>query len=196
MNDKLLAAFGRHEAPVLELPGALSSNEVVFIISGLIPNRKSHPLIHRWFGVCFTNGHFAEFESYKNLIQRTGLGQKEYPNPQRDTDFDSIKNLMSEAVEKAREWMSLRRKEFESEINEKLNDQLKALEKLRSKQHQQLEIQFEDSRQHEKIIQARKEKTRRKIDTLFDDYMNWIEDTMTTEDNPYIQIIAVLKGLN
>ena len=196
MNDKLLAAFGRHEAPVLELPGVLSSNEVIFIMSGLIPNRKSHPLIHRWFGVCFTNGYFAEFDSYKNLIQKTELGQKEYPNPQKDTDFDRIKNLMPDAVEKARERMSLRRKEFESEINEKLNDHLKALEKLRSKQHQHLEIQFENSRQHEKIIQARKEKARRKIDTLFDDYMNWIEDTMTTEDNPYIQIIAVLKGLN
>ena len=196
MNDKLLAAFGRHEAPVLELPGVLSSNEVIFIMSGLIPNRKSHPLIHRWFGVCFTNGYFAEFDSYKNLIQKTELGQKEYPNPQKDTDFDRIKNLMPDAVEKARERMSLRRKEFESEINEKLNDHLKALEKLRSKQHQHLEIQFENSRQHEKIIQARKEKARRKIDTLFDDYMNWIEDTMKTEDNPYIQIIAVLKGLN
>ena len=32
------------------------------------------------------------------------------------------------------------------------------------------------------------------IDKLFADYLDWIEQTMTTEDNPYLRIAAVLWG--
>ena len=58
VNDKVLAAFGRHQAPVLTLPEALEADEVTFVLSGLIPNRKSHPLVQRWFGCTFRTGQF------------------------------------------------------------------------------------------------------------------------------------------
>ena len=32
------------------------------------------------------------------------------------------------------------------------------------------------------------------IDRKFDEFIHWVEDTMTTEDNPFIQVIAVLRG--
>jgi hypothetical protein len=99
-----------------------------------------------------------------------------------------------EAVEKARDWMHQRRKEFENDINEQLNQHLNALGRLRKKQHRQLELQFEGSRQHGKTVHSLKEQKRRSIDKIFDEYLNWIEDTMTTEDNPYIQVISVFKG--
>ena len=38
----------------------------------------------------------------------------------------------------------------------------------------------------------------RKSGKLIESLMNswtWVEDTMTTEDNPFIQVIAVLKGV-
>ena len=35
---------------------------------------------------------------------------------------------------------------------------------------------------------------RRKIDRVFDEYRTWIEDTMETEDSPYLQVVAVLVG--
>ncbi len=194
MNDKLHAAFGRHEAPVLEMPSVLKPNETIFLMSGLIPNRKSHPLIHRWFGVCFRDGQPSFIEPFEAIIGKTGIGTREFPNTGNEIVFDHIRALMPEAVEKALDWMRQRRKEFENEINEKLNQHLNALDVLRKKQHYQLELQFEDSRQHEKIVHSRKEQKRRSIDKIFDEYLNWIEDTMTTEDNPYIQVISVLKG--
>jgi len=30
------------------------------------------------------------------------------------------------------------------------------------------------------------------IDTLFDQYIQWVEDTMTTERQPWLQVVAVL----
>lgn len=41
INDKVVAAFGRHEAPVLSLPEVLNPGEVVFILSALILTAKA-----------------------------------------------------------------------------------------------------------------------------------------------------------
>lgn len=194
INDKVQAAFARHEAPVLELPGVLRSDEIVFVLSGLIPNRKSHPLVHCWFGVCFRDGRLTSIEQFTEVVARTGLGSKLFPNPQNDVPLSDIKSLLPATVHQAKQWMSERRKEFEEIINEKLNERLNALENLRSRKHRRLEVQFEESRQHGKIVQQRKDQARRHIDALFDEYIQWVEDTMTTEDKPYIQVVAVLKG--
>jgi len=79
-NDKVISSFRRHEAPVVTLKGALEKDEVVFILSGLIPNRKSHPLIQRWFGVDFQKGLFRRIEDFEPLMSRVGLGSKTFPN--------------------------------------------------------------------------------------------------------------------
>jgi len=104
--------------------------------------------------------------------------------------------MLPETVNQSKEWMSEQRKIFEEQINEKLQKQLDALENLRKKQHVQLQFSFEGSKMSEKRIQTKKDIKRREIDTIFDEYLGWIEDTMTTEDKPYIQVIAALKGIN
>jgi hypothetical protein len=194
VNDKVLAAFGRHEAPVLDLPEALNRDETVFILSGLIPNRKGHPLVHRWFAVIFNNGSFQRIEDFQSLLQRTGLNSQTFPNRAMENDVGVLQKLLPDVVKHAGQWMSEQRKAFEAEINEKLNEHLKALDNLRSKQYVQLEIRFEGIQQPTTLVQGRKERERREIDRIFDEYLEWVEDTMTTEDNPYIQVIAVLRG--
>ena len=194
LNDKLQAAFGRHEAPVLPLPSVLAPDEKIFIISGLIPNRKSHPLILRWFGVCFKNGRQPKIEPFEAIVERTGLGTTDFPNTGGKIDFDAVKALMPEAIGKARQWIRRQRRIFQDEVNGQLSDHLNALEHLRGKKHHQVEIQFAHSKQPEKIAQSRKDQQLRKIDKIFDDYLEWIEDTMTTEDVPYLQVVGVLIG--
>ncbi|MDZ7697622.1 MAG: DEAD/DEAH box helicase [Deltaproteobacteria bacterium] len=194
VDDKLRAALGRHEAPILTLKGTLTPGEVVFIISGLIPNRKSHPMVHEWVGITFHEGKFHAIEDFEPLMDRAGLSRNRFPNPGQPPDVDALKALLPKAIDKAAQWMSEERKAFEKRINPKLNEHLNALERLRQKQHTQLEFRFAESRQPEKLVQGIRDRERRRIDRLFDDYLDWVEDTMTTEDNPYIQVIAVLRG--
>lgn len=52
LSDKVLAGMGRHEAPVIHLETGLAPGETVYLLSCLIPNRKGHPVIQHWFGVC------------------------------------------------------------------------------------------------------------------------------------------------
>lgn len=189
INDKVVAGFGRHEAPVLSLPGALSAGETVLILSGLIPNLKGHPLVHRWFGVTFQNQTFQQVETFEAVLTRTGLGRASFPNRGESVDTASLQNLLPEAVRQARQYMSGKRRQFEDRINHKLNQHLADLERLKAKHHEQLDLFYMGKKQV-----SRRDQEKREIDRKFDEFMTWVEETMTTEDNPFIQVIAVLRG--
>ena len=139
-------------------------------------------------------GRFAGDCELSELIDRLELGRSSYPNPGHDFSCTELQKLLPAAVEKTRALMTASRKDFEKQINEKLNQHLEALERLRGKQVRQLELDFGGEGGAGRLTQNRKEEKRRRIDKLFGDYMQWIEDTMTTEDKPYIRVVAVLSG--
>ena len=195
LQDRMLSSFGRQTAPVIRLPmGAthgLVDGEAVFVISGLIPNRKSHPLIHEWLGVCFKDNVFSHVELFSETLQRTALGKIPIPNQSAESDdFSEINALIPEAVQQAKALILEKRKQFEDHVDGQLNDQLKELEVLRSKQIKQLELVFDQGQN--KAKQARKVQQAQDINKIFDDYIEWIQDTMTTENQPYMQVIAVI----
>ncbi len=65
---------------------------------------------------------------------------------------------------------------------------------LRNRQIEQLELDFSDNKQKESVKLNRKEQRQREIEHNFDSYLEWIQETMTTEKEPYIQVIAVITG--
>ena len=71
LNDRMAATFGRHEAPVLsDVPG-LGPDETAFVLVGLVPNRRGHPLIHEWIVVCHGADGFVPpqpFETLRRLL--------------------------------------------------------------------------------------------------------------------------------
>lgn len=189
INDKVIAGFGRQEAPVLSLGSAFAKDETVFILSGLIPNRKGHPLVHRWFGVTFHGETFQQVEDFTKLLSRTGLTVTRFPNRDNSIDLDLLNSLLPAAVKQARNFMSEKRNAFEDEINPTLQAHLDKLEQLKGKQYEQLDLFYMG-----KKTRSKKEQDKREIDKTFDEFIEWVEDTMTTEDNPFIQVIAVLQG--
>jgi hypothetical protein len=193
VNDKITSVFGRHQAPVLTLKDKLANDEIVFIMSGLIPNRKGHPLLHPWFGIAFKNGKYLGIESFDKVCLRTGLGTNPFPNTGQEINTIPLKALLPEAIKEAREWISSQRKEFEDHINVKLNERYNELNRLRSRQLQQLDFSDTDGTTGS-FASKRKDQRTREINRIFNEYLEWVQDTMTTEDNPYIRIVAVLKG--
>jgi superfamily II DNA or RNA helicase len=194
VTDKLVAAFGRHEAPVLSLSGCLKPGESVFLVSGLIPNLKSHPLIHRWFGIRFRDGKFADTLEFVDVLKLTGLNQTRHPNTNNPIDLVAFKELLPAVVTKARECMSQCRTEYIQRITPQLNEHFERLNELRSKRFDQLELRFAGEVQLTSRQLNKKERERREIEKIFAEWQTWVEETMKTEDNPYIRIVAVLKG--
>jgi superfamily II DNA or RNA helicase len=192
LQDRTLTCFGRHTAPVIVTKNGLQTGETVFIISGLIPNRKSHPLVHEWFGICFIHGKYHSIKPFKEILQQTQLGHKPIPNPGSEINKTPIIALLPQAIAHASEWMTNKRNAFEDHINKQLNAQLEELDRLRAGQHQQLALQLDTSKQLEAVKQSKKEQRTLEINKIFDDYIQWVEDTMTTESQAYLQVISVL----
>lgn len=194
IKDRMLVAFGRHKAPVIELSKGLESGEIVFVISGQIPNLKSHPLIYEWVGVCFKNGVFQRIESFSKTLDRTELGRHSLPNRNVPPDFERLKVLLPQAVHKAHDEILRIRSIFDEEINQKLDRQIAELEQLRNKQVKQLEFSFAQSKELESVKAGKRKQKLQFIDDVFDEYLEWIESTLTTEKQPYLQLISVLTA--
>ena len=129
------------------------------------------------------------------MIERPGLGGgTAIANRGLPVDVDALARLRPAAVEEARRHVVERRNRFESVINAKLDEELNALEKLRARRFAQLELKLEQSAQPAAHKTHREERARRDIDEVFNDYWEWIEDTMTTEETPWLKVICALVG--
>ncbi len=193
LTDKLLAVFGRQQASVLTLSGKLQPGETIFIIYGIIPNRKSQPVIASWLGVRFLSGRFDAVLDFQEILSRTKLDQEKLPNQNKPFDKEHLKKMLPVAITKSEEWMRERRAAFEETINAKLNAQIKEFDRLKNKQYRQLELDFPDATPKSRTMDKKQQK-QREIDRIFVEYRSWIENSLRTEDVPYIRVVAVLKG--
>ena len=194
-TDRLLAVFKRNEAPVLKLPKLLVDGQDIFIISGLIPNLKGQPLVHRWLGVEFRSGSVEkEPRDFFEIMKELGLGTAALPNLSHEADLERLQGLLPEAVEWARAWMSDFYREFAEKTGPRLDEQLERLVRLKEKQYRQLEFSAQAGNRPETIVKSRKEQRRREIDRIFHEYTAWIKETMTAEDRPYLKVVGVLTA--
>ena len=195
LNDRMLSAFGRHEAPVLAGVPGLARDETVFVISGLVPNRRSHPLVYEWVGVAFRGEGFDSLVPFDDLVERTGLGtESPIANRGLPVDVEALARWLPSAVEHARRFIVERRDRFEKVINAKLDEEVNVRDQLLARRLRQLELKLERSAQPEAHKMRRKERESRDIETVFNEYWDWIQDSMSTEREPWLKVICAMVG--
>jgi len=185
IKDKLLSNFDRLEAPVLKL-NSLQNDELIYIISGLIPNKKAQAMINEWIGVKFTNNSFDSILSLDEVFTQTQINSKKFPNSANDYDLSDIEQNLSIAIEESTKYIQNLRDTFETNLITKFVEYEEELDKLKQRHLGQLEMDFD---QKSKKLDKQKE-----IEDVFKDYHQWIKDSMEIENEPFIQVIAVLKG--
>jgi len=189
MNDKAGLFFGRQEAPVLFVPFA-EKRTAVFIISGLIPNRQSEPVIDRWFVIRFVEDNPAEFLSPEDFL-RSDVFKGALPNQaSRNAEVsDWAAKLLPTAIGLAKEKMKAEQEEFEETMTPKLDEEIAKLKELRKK-HDDLLQSYDRS---DGRNAQRYEIEKRRIDEIFNEFQHWLVNTMKLEkDNPYIRVVALL----
>ncbi|MGY4878165.1 DEAD/DEAH box helicase [Vreelandella aquamarina] len=201
LEDKLLAQVARHSAPVLALPdtpevaAAMPAGESVFLVSGLIPNRKAHPVIWRWFAVKARQGRVVEVVPAESWLPTLALDNR-LPNRAQPVDMAPLEALRQPVIDAAHAEMQAHQQAYTQAKHAELSEQLAALETLKKRQISQLDLQLERSGQAEHFKAARKEERLQRIERVFRDYETWVQDTLTIEPVPFIQIIAVLTREN
>lgn len=192
--DRVLAHFGRHTAPVIESP-ALAKGEHAFVMMALIPNRKGQALLVDWQVVVFAPNGQTSLEPFEPFAERAKLKAETLPNSGKELDATNLQAKLPQAVALMNQHMVGQQQTFAAQLKERLAGTLAELEKLQHKQIEQLELALE--KQLETVKQARREQRSKTIHQVFDDYRQWVEDTMTTEPQPYIRVLAaVCNGVN
>lgn len=193
LNFKLMVSFRRHEAPVVTLP-ALERGEFLYLIEGEIPNRKAQPVVHEWCAVRFLRGAPAGTIGFDEFLRRTEFGAR-LANPGHEPNLIPLNSLLPEAVAEARRWISKCRAEYQERMQPRLTAELEKLQRLRDRQHEQLELDFRDeSAAFRETRLRKKDEKARHIDRTFHEWEAWVRDSMTTEDQPYLRVAAVFRG--
>jgi hypothetical protein len=194
LNFKLMVAFGRKQAPVMRLAGALVAGESLFLIQGEIPNRKGQPVIHEWFAVRFTGHRNSGVLSLQEFLLLTQLDKRTYPNAGDPEIPIALSSLLPDAVAEARRYMSTRRQEFQQDLQARLKEQMLSLSRLQDRQLSFLEFEFPEDQALLGSRRSKKLERRRRIDEVFADYRRWVEESLTTEDSPFLRVAAVFIG--
>ena len=195
LQDKLLAQVARHSAPVLALPDTdavkqqLQPEESVFLVSGLIPNRKAHPVIWEWFAVRCQGDAVTEVLPARDWLQPLQLDSK-LPNRAQPVSLTELETLRQPVINAARSEMQQRQQAFTEATQPTLDEKLAELAALKARQVTQLDLHLQGSQQAEHFKAAKREERISRIDRVFNEYQAWVSDTLTIEPVPYIQIIA------
>ncbi len=185
VRDRMRSLFGRHEAPVLEV-NRLEPGEVVLIVSGLVPNRRGQPVVHRWYGAVFHHGSFARLEELGDLLGRTRMGTEPLANTGRA--LTGLQDLVPLAVDKVRQKVLEDRDEADRARSARLEEKRQELAQLKARKQEQLELRFSTR------AEERREEERRGLHRTFDEFEHWVQETLTTEPQPFLQVVAALRG--
>lgn len=191
INDKASLLFKRDEAPVIGLPGKLQQAEQIYVMTGSMPNLKSTPLVDEWFGLLYQNGKFAKVLTMNEVVQKTGISGMNIPNTNcvDSTEIESASSLLNDVVRQSKLYLDEHYRKYQEEMNPLLDEEIEKLIELQEKHHEYYQMTlFEQER--------KLNEQERRVDELFDQFVNWVKETLTIQNNPYIRVVAVLMGVS
>ena len=188
-NDKSGLLFGRGEAPVIGINTGLEKDEMIFILTGSIPNKKSTPLVDEWFGFLYKDGRYSGKLEMEKIIQKTDLRNERIPNTNAvgEKELSDASALLNDVISQAEKHLNEHYKSYQERMNPLLDEELDKLSSLESR-HKDYQLSlFSDER--------KKSEQERKVDELFERFYTWVQDTLTIQNNPYIRVVAVVMGV-
>ena len=186
VNDKSSLLFGRNEAPIIGLSEGISSNDIIYVMAGTVPNRKSAPVVDEWFGLhYYHNGSLLGELSMDEILAKTKLSRSDLPNqaPVSQDKVDAATALLRTVVTDAKSVLARHFDKYNAGMIPKVDAEIDKLTELKER-HMAYQMSF---------FKSEKE---RMVEKIFDDFAGWVKDTLEIENNPYIRVVAVLTGVN
>ncbi len=195
-NDKAGQFFGRQEAPLVGVQGRLAPNEQIFCISGLIPNRRSTPLVDEWFALRYRDNVFVGQMTMDEMLSTTGFGNINMPNlgSLSDGTVASCESLLPDVIEQARKIMTESCAAYKERTDGPIYAEMEKLEALKDRHMYHVWAKYEQLSLFGK--ERKREQEVRHIDELFDEFFTWVKESMEIQNNPYIRVIAVFTGVS
>lgn len=183
LNDRVLASFRRHEAPVVEVGAGLDPGEAAYLLQTTLSNQRSQPVWVEWSAVTRTPLGLLQAVPLLPLAKATGLGTP-LANSGRSLPTEALERDLSRAVRLVREQITERRKAYEKQAAEILRPEVR---KLRGWQATSL-----DRINRSGLAERDAEHERAEINAVYQARHRWIQDAITVSPTPYVRLAAVL----
>ncbi|MES9811662.1 MAG: DEAD/DEAH box helicase [Candidatus Thiodiazotropha sp.] len=187
--DRVIGGVGRRRAPVMTSP-QLTTGECAFLMLGLIPNRKGQPLIAEWKAVVRNGNEDFEIEDFDDFCRRAGLQTRNLPNANKAVDLESLQLSLGDAVATMQLFVEEQVRHFSAARQVEVKDKLAQLDELRGEQEHQLELRLENLL--DTVRQSRKARRLKDIDDVFEEYGQWIKDSLEIEPIPFVQVLVAV----
>jgi len=127
-------------------------------------------------------------------LDRLNLVGASIPNRAESKNCDNLTLYLPDAVEHLKEHLKQERLAENERLAGRLASERHNLEALRNKHIEQLELALTESSFSEGRKQSERKRRMNHIAHVFDQFENWLSNTWETEEDPYIQIVAVITG--
>ncbi|MNF26749.1 RNA polymerase-associated protein RapA [compost metagenome] len=195
LDYKLMALFSRQRAPLLRVGQGLDVGEAIVLVLAQIPNRRGQAVLVEWLGVQLNAaGQVQEVLSLSDTLQRTGLGndQQARANDGQQPDSRALQAALPTVIQAAERYIKPIKQAFDADSHQRLERELAKLKTLQDKHLQQLELDF--SLGIEQVMAAKRKQKESDTVDLFNNYQQWIRDTLQLDDRAQFTVVAALMA--
>jgi len=188
--DNLLIRFGRHEAPVI-ITRELEPYAVIFLFQGILSNRRSQPVITKWFGLYHDGEYDPKPWDLADVLAHTGLTSNPANRGEVSIQLAKLIQLLPSAVEAAYKEMEVLRKGRADELRQRLREDERKVRDWFDATQNRLQAQIATANP------ARRSRLQFELDEatqLRNRRQQWLRETLSTDPNPFVRLAAVFTG--
>ncbi len=197
LDDRVLAHFRRHEAPVVRVTTGLAPGEAAFVFQGILSNQRSQPVVVEWFAVRFHGAAPPAIAPLGALAREVSLTDR-LTNDGSPLDLAPLAALRDPAVAAARAHLQQLRAERRDELLPQLkaeSDRLKAWRRRRLAELEARRAAIEATGRKLRSDESRRlEDAAADVERQIKSRDEWIKAGMATSELPYLRLAVVLLG--
>ena len=125
------------------------------------------------------------------VVQKTGLSNPKIPNTNciGEDEISAASSLLHDVIAHAKLHLDEHYKRYQTEMRPLLDEEVDKLIELQEKHKEYYQLTLFE---HERKLKGQE----RRVDELFDQFTNWVKETLTIQNNPYIRVVSVLMGVS
>ena len=191
LNDRVLASFRRHEAPIIEVADGIAPGEAAYVFQSIVSNVRSQPVLVDWSAVRRLPLGKLVREPLEALAGHVGL-RGPLANSGHSIDTSTLERGIVAAVQEVRTHLDKARSSYERIAAERLRPEVRKLREWRAASKDRLGHVQETMliRRSERIRELERE--REEIDAIYEARRQWIDSTVRVSPTPYIRLAALL----
>lgn len=198
LDYKLMALFGRQRAPLLRVAQGLGAGEAIVLVLAQVPNRRGQAVLAEWMGVQLNAaGQVQGVLKLEDVLRNTGLTGNHGPaniraNDGQAPDARTLQAALPTVIQAAQQHIKPIKQAFDADCKARLDRELSKLKTLQSKHTAQLELDF--AKGIEQVNVAKRRQKESATAELFNNYQQWIRDTLQLDDRAQLTVVAALMA--